>query len=101
MSKYFDPQSKVIANLDFVLAFLKGGNPPPVLVEVDPSNTCNHACPFCISSYIHLPESKGLKTYDKSILPEKTLLALCKDFKDMGVKAVNWTGGGEPQLTRT
>ena len=28
------------------------------------------------------------------------LMNLCKDFVDMGVKAVNWTGGGEPTLNK-
>tara|TARA_R100000005_G_C4973125_1_gene185414 strand:- start:373 stop:1353 length:981 start_codon:yes stop_codon:yes gene_type:complete len=28
------------------------------------------------------------------------LMNVCKDFVDMGVRAVNWTGGGEPFLNR-
>jgi len=98
LSKIFAPQSKVIANVDRALELVKGDNPPPVLVEVDPSNACNHGCHFCISSYIHLPESKGLRTYDKSIMPKETLMMLCKDLADMEVRAVNWTGGGEPTI---
>ena len=97
-SKIFAPQEKVIANVDRALEIVKGNNPPPVLVEVDPSNACNHGCHFCISSYIHLPESKGLETYDRSIMPKKTLMKLCEDLADMGVRAVNWTGGGEPTI---
>ena len=53
----FNPQAKVIANADRVVEFLETGNTKPVFVEVDPSNACNHGCYFCISSYIHLPES--------------------------------------------
>lgn len=94
----FDPQNKVVLNVETVLSLLKGGNPPPILVEIDPSNTCNHGCRFCISSYIHLPESKNLATYNKEIMQEDTLLQLCVDLCDMGVKAVNWTGGGEPTV---
>ncbi len=47
MSKIFDPQSKVLANFDVVRQLLEGRVNPPVLVEIDPSNTCNHACKFC------------------------------------------------------
>jgi radical SAM protein with 4Fe4S-binding SPASM domain len=94
----FDPKSKIIANADRVVDFLKGKNPAPVLIEIDPSNACNHGCYFCISSYIHLPESKGLKTFDRSIMPKKVLMDTCKSFVDMGVRAINWTGGGEPTV---
>ena len=96
----FDPEAKIIANVDRALEFLKTGNTPPVLVEVDPSNTCNHACHFCISSYIHLPESKDLETFDRSVMPRETLMKACEDFVDMKVRAVNWTGGGEPTINR-
>jgi len=94
----FDPKSKIIANADRVVDFLKGKNPAPVLIEIDPSNACNHGCYFCISSYIHLPESKGLETFDRSIMPKKILMDTCRSFVDMGVRAINWTGGGEPTV---
>ena len=94
----FDPRAKIIANSDRVLEFLQGKNPAPVLVEIDPSNACNHGCYFCISSYIHLPESKGLETFDRSIMPRDVLLNVCQDMVDMGVRAINWTGGGEPTI---
>jgi MoaA/NifB/PqqE/SkfB family radical SAM enzyme len=98
MSTIFDPQSKVLANFDYVRKLLTDGITAPVLVEIDPSNTCNHACTFCISSYIHLPESKDLDTYNKDILPGSILNLLVQDLADMKVKALNWTGGGEPTV---
>ena len=78
--KIFNPGAKVYANVDRVLDYLDNKNPTPVLVEIDPSNTCNHGCYFCISSYIHLPESKDLETYDKTVMPRDVLLGACKDF---------------------
>jgi radical SAM protein with 4Fe4S-binding SPASM domain len=94
----FDPKKKIIANAPTIIDLLKGKNPSPILVEVDPSNACNHGCYFCISSYIHLPESKDLRTYDKSVMPRDMLIKLCDNFINMGVKAINWTGGGEPTV---
>ena len=94
----FNPQAKVLANVESVIRFIETENTPPVLVEFDPSNACNHGCYFCISSYIHLPESKDLETFDRSIMPKDLMLGVCKDLVDMGVKAINWTGGGEPTL---
>ena len=99
-SKIFNPQAKIYANADRVLDFLDNKNPAPVLIEFDPSNTCNHGCYFCISSYIHLPESKDLETYNKTIMPREILMNACKDFVDMGVRAINWTGGGEPTINK-
>ena len=94
----FNPQAKVVANADRVIEFFEKGTSPPVLVEIDPSNACNHGCYFCISSYIHLPESKNLETFDRSIMNKDMLMSVCRDFVDMDVRAVNWTGGGEPTL---
>lgn len=99
-SKIFNPQAKIYANADRVLDFLDNKNPAPILVEFDPSNTCNHGCYFCISSYIHLPESKDLATYNKTVMPRDILMTACKDFIDMGVRAINWTGGGEPTINK-
>ena len=99
-SKIFNPQAKIYANADRVLDFLDKKNPAPILVEFDPSNTCNHGCYFCISSYIHLPESKDLATYNKTVMPRDILMAACKDFIDMGVRSINWTGGGEPTINK-
>lgn len=94
----FDPRNKIYANADRVFEFLKGKNPSPILIEFDPSNACNHGCYFCISSYIHLPESKHLETYNKSIMKKEVLMKACESFVNMGVRAVNWTGGGEPTV---
>jgi len=99
-SKIFNPQSKIAANVDRVVEFLETGNTSPVLIEVDPSNACNHACSFCLSSYIHFDKYKGTETFSRAVMPRDMLMGLCQDFVDMGVRAVNWTGGGEPLMNR-
>lgn len=99
-SKIFNPQSKITANVDRVVEFLETGNTSPVLIEVDPSNACNHACAFCLSSYIHFDKYKGTETFSRAVMPRDMLMGLCRDFVDMGVRAVNWTGGGEPTLNK-
>ena len=99
-SAIFDPQSKVYANADRVVEFVETGNTAPVLIEVDPSNSCNHACSFCLSSYIHFDKYKGTEAFSRALMPRDMLMSLCEDFVEMGVRAVNWTGGGEPTLNR-
>jgi len=99
-STIFDPQAKVYANADRAIELVETGNTAPVLIEVDPSNACNHACSFCLSSYIHFDKYKGTETFSRAIMPRDMLMGLCKDFVEMGVRAVNWTGGGEPTLNK-
>tara|TARA_R110000744_G_scaffold53912_3_gene114804 strand:- start:760 stop:1947 length:1188 start_codon:yes stop_codon:yes gene_type:complete len=99
-SKIFNPQAKIIANVDRVIEHIETGYTSPVLVEVDPSNACNHACSFCLSSYIHFEKYKGTETFSRALMSRDVLMNLCKDFVDMGVRAVNWTGGGEPTLNK-
>ncbi len=96
----FDPKSKILANVDRVVEFIETENTSPVLIEVDPSNACNHACSFCLSSYIHFDKYKGTETFSRALMPRNMLMDLCKDFVDMKVRAVNWTGGGEPTLNK-
>ena len=96
----FNPQAKVIANVDRVIEFVETGNTAPVLIEVDPSNACNHACSFCLSSYIHFDKYKGTEAFSRAVMPRDMLMGLCEDFVSMGVRAVNWTGGGEPTLNK-
>ena len=97
-SKIFSPQAKVVANLDSALEYFRTGNTPPVVVEIDPSNVCNHSCRFCLSGHIHFEESRGLVTFDRSTMSKEMLLTLCRDLIDLEVKAINWTGGGEPTV---
>lgn len=99
-SKIFNPQAKIHANVDRVIEHIETGYTAPILVEVDPSNACNHACSFCLSSYIHFEKYKGTETFDRSMMSEEVLMNLCKDFVKMGVRAINWTGGGEPTLNK-
>jgi wyosine [tRNA(Phe)-imidazoG37] synthetase (radical SAM superfamily) len=99
-SNIFNPQAKVIANVDRVIEHLETGYASPVLIEVDPSNACNHACNFCLSSYIHFDEHKGTETFSRALMPREMLMSICEDFVEMGVRAVNWTGGGEPTLNK-
>jgi len=96
--RLFEPGNKVLSNYDKVDELLDGGNPSPVLVEVDPSNACNHGCVFCASSYIHFPEYKSKDTFNRSILPLELMIRTFDEFDSMGVRAVTFTGGGDPTV---
>jgi MoaA/NifB/PqqE/SkfB family radical SAM enzyme len=83
----FSPM-KILYHLDRVNDWLKGKNVYPITVEIDPSNFCNHDCIWCTFGYLH--------TKNKDVIPREVLLKLVKDLAEYGVKAIIWTGGGEP-----
>lgn len=95
-SKIFNPQSKVIYHIDRVRDYFLGKNADPISIEVDPSNSCNHSCPFCISGHIHLSKFKGTDYFNRVIMEKNILMDLVKDISSMGIKSLAWTGGGEP-----
>jgi len=95
-SKIFDPQSKVIYHIDRVRDYFLGKNADPISIEVDPSNSCNHSCPFCISGHIHLSKFKGTDYFNRVIMEKNILMDLVKDISSMRIKSLAWTGGGEP-----
>ena len=98
ISKIFNPQSKVLYHLNEVLEYFDGKNVDPITLEIDPSNTCNHSCPFCISGHIHLKKFKGTAFFDRRLMSRKTLLSLVEDLSKTKIKSIAFTGGGEPTI---
>ena len=60
----------------------------PITVKIDLTNVCNHNCPGCIDA--------ELIANDNNELPLELLKQLLQDLKSIGVKGINYTGGGEP-----
>lgn len=68
----------------------------PVHVRVKPTNMCNHNCWYC--AYRTDDLLLGGEMLEKDSIPEARMLALAKEFVEIGVKAVTFSGGGEPLL---
>lgn len=79
---------KILKHLDRVYEWSNGGNPPPITVEMDMTNVCNHACPECAAQYI--------KSRDRSHLPEDLARRIISELAEFGVRGLIFTGGGEP-----
>lgn len=86
----FNPQLKLASDERFH-KFLRGEKVYPINIEVSPSHTCQAKCPWCFYAGTHIKKSIGMM--DKTILT-----TLIKDLAALGVKALTWTGGGEPTL---
>ena len=93
----FNPQKKVLHHLGTVLEYLEGKNTDPINLEIDPSNACNHSCPFCISGHIHLSKFKGTEFFNRQMMHKDVLMSLVKDLSKTQVKSVSWTGGENQQ----
>ena len=59
----------------------------PLVVEWDPTEVCNLACPGCISEDL---------VCNSTSFSRERLLEIASELKDLGVKAVVLIGGGEP-----
>lgn len=71
-----------------VLEETKEGLIPPVHAQIIPTNECNMNCEFCSCS--ERDKKLHLTTHD--------LEHIITDLKDLGCKAITWTGGGEPTM---
>ncbi len=81
------PQLKLLWQGDKVERWLNGGKVFPSLVEVSPTNICNAKCPWCFFS-----------DRDNKVIDPEVLIRAIKEMAFCGIKAINWSGGGEPTL---
>lgn len=87
--------SKLAFHKDKIESLAKGEVSAPIYVRVKPTNRCNHACYYC--SYVSendCPVSETMNFRDE--IPKEKMMEILQDFKEMGVKAVTYSGGGEP-----
>lgn len=71
----------------------------PVHVRVKPINHCNHGCWYCAYRADQLQLGEDMDVKDR--LPEAKMREIVADIVAMGVKAVTFSGGGEPLLYKS
>jgi MoaA/NifB/PqqE/SkfB family radical SAM enzyme len=89
---------KVFGYPDRLAAIAAGEVPAPVHVRIKPINHCNHGCWYCAYRADQLQLGEGMDLRDR--LPEAKLFEIADDLVAMDVKAVTFSGGGEPLLYR-
>ena len=62
----------------------------PITIQLAPLEACDSDCPFCSVA------GRPLKSY----IPFKDIKQILTDFKTLGAKSVEITGGGNPMLYR-
>lgn len=86
--KCFVPDFKIALHKEFSCFFHEFKTDCPINIEISPCGLCNAKCEFCFYK-----DSK-----DKDILDLDLLIKNIDCFEKMGVRAITWTGGGEPTL---
>lgn len=73
----------------------RGEQSAPLYIRIKPTNMCNENCRYCHykNPYLTLDEYAG-----HDFIPRDTMVQIIKDLGDIGVKAVTFSGGGEPLL---
>lgn len=82
----FGSQAKMLLHLDRLNEYLQTGDTTPIFMEVNPTNKCSLKCAWCISE-----NARGYEEIEIDALE-----GFFKDFREMGGKAITFSGGGEP-----
>ena len=85
---YFNPNEKLFYHADRVAQFARGDKIYPVMIEWFLAGMCNLKCDFCSFA----------KSHNNTMFNVDHALKLIPELKNLGVKAINFTGGGEPTL---
>jgi MoaA/NifB/PqqE/SkfB family radical SAM enzyme len=81
---------------DRLEAIREGRLVAPVHIRIKPINRCNHDCWYC--AYRDDQLQLGSDMIESDVLPESKMFEIIDDCISMGVKAVTFSGGGEPLL---
>jgi len=67
---------------------------PPIHIRIKPTNVCNHNCWYCAYKADNLQLGKDMAIRDQ--IPREKMMEIIDDVVEMGVKAVTFSGGGDP-----
>ncbi len=86
---------KIVHHQECIQELRDGKQTNPLVVQFVPSNRCNFSCSYCpyrMDNFTH----KGHLFDCHQIIPYKKVIECFDNFKEMGVKGITFTGGGEP-----
>jgi len=66
----------------------------PLQIRIKPTNACNHNCYYC--AYRVANQDLGQDMNLKDSIPREKMMELLDDCIAMGVKAITFSGGGDP-----
>lgn len=87
---------KIVWHGEKLKSFARDEVAPPIYIRIKPINQCNHNCFYCV--YDHDVSGVHGDTNRLDSLPREKMLEILSNLKEMGVKAVTYSGGGEPLI---
>ncbi|OGV37070.1 MAG: radical SAM protein [Lentisphaerae bacterium GWF2_49_21] len=95
--KYYYTRTKIFHFKDRIdkLPHDSGVIPSPVHIRLKPTNICCHNCHYCAYSQKNF-KSFGKDRASNDSIPRDKMLEIIEDIIEMDVKAVTFSGGGEP-----
>ena len=98
MNKHFSAYSnlKIFHQQEAINNIKNGKHIAPIHVQIIPTNRCNQSCEGCAYRLDGYSSNKSF--YQQDELSWEKLQEIVCDCKEMGVKAIQLTGGGEPTL---
>lgn len=85
---------KVFYHTDKIEALKNGKRTAPVYVRIKPTNVCNQKCYYCVYADDQVFDNR--KVDRRVSIPWEKMQEIITDIAEMGVKAVTFSGGGEP-----
>lgn len=98
---------KVFHHQDRIATLRRGEPIVPTQVQIFISDRCSHSCSFCAYRWEGYDSNElfGIVQPDGSVnnnpnrqIPYEKVIEILEDCKEMGVAAIQYTGGGEPTL---
>ncbi|MBT3991977.1 MAG: radical SAM protein [Rhodospirillaceae bacterium] len=94
----YDPY-KFLGFPDNISAFHERRIVAPVHIRIKPINHCNHGCWYCAYRAGQLALGENMDLRDR--IPDEKMVEIVDDVIEMGVKAITFSGGGEPLLYKS
>jgi MoaA/NifB/PqqE/SkfB family radical SAM enzyme len=102
---YIAPHAKALRHADRLVDWRNGLNPAPVTVEWDVTNVCSLGCQSCHFAHTHeagpwATKADRPQTYTSTgrFASARLIDRALGEMAPAGVKAIVWSGGGEPTL---
>lgn len=98
---------KIFRHTDKLESFEGSATTAPIYVRIKPINLCDHGCFFCVYSTGfrvkdqregHLVSGMHTEMKERDSIPRDKMIEILEDLSSIGVKAITWSGGGEPLL---
>lgn len=85
---------KIFAHAHELNSISNGERVAPIYIRIKPTNCCNHNCYYCSYADSALGLRDSVNKQDQ--IPWDKMQEIISDMSDIGVKAVTFSGGGEP-----